>query len=318
MSVQISIIHFAEDHEINFNDFIVEQVKSIRFFTKHPYHLNIIDNQMSLKARKDLDDKLPDVEILRTSGRYNTFPAGVNHAIENMRGDYMFVSHTDMLMGWNWLDCLMLNLQSDEIKEGFPCATCPTLIFYPEKKSDIINLVDETRRNGVQNYMEKHRIPYKMWDDRPIAVSRPGEVTDNGWRLGGAYIASKRFFDEVGLYDPIINRMNDKSYGIRALMTDCRVSHSNRVYLHHFSGLHTGGSGVYGIEYFAKQLPKDRIRPDLGTYAQFKLEWGTKIFKKVQDGTIWIELHEIQRKGGGVATRKMIERYKSEGGVYEL
>lgn len=313
MSVQISIVHFAEDTQLRFNDILVDQVESIRFFTKYPYKLNIIDNQMPAKARKDLDEKLPDVEILRTSGRYNTFPAGANLAIENMKGDYLFLSHTDLLMGWNWLDCLTLNLQFVEIKKGVPCATCPTLLFYPRRPGESTKqFSDETRAKGVQAYMELHRVPYKMWDDLSIAVSRPGKVTDNGWRLGGAYLASKKFFDEVGSYDPIINRMNDKSYGIRALMTDCRVSNSNRVYLHHISALHAS-SGVYRSEYFAKQLPKDRLGLGLGGYAQFKYKWGIKIFEKVIDGTIWIELHMAQRKGGGTATRKLIEKYRREG-----
>lgn len=315
MSVQISIIHFAEDHELRFNDVLVNQVKSIRFFTKQPYQLNIIDNQMSVKARKDLDEKLPDVEILRTSGRYNTFPAGANHAIENMYGDYLFVSHTDMLMGWNWLECLALNLESVEVKEGVPCATCPSLLFYPRRPGNSARkTADKTRVEGVQAYMDKHKIPYRMWDDLPIAISRPGKVSDNGWRLGGAYMASRRFFDEVGLYDPIINRMNDKSYGIRALMTDCRVSNSNRVFLHHASALH-GSSGVYKGSYWDKQLPPERNPLGLGAYKQFKLKWGTKIFKKVQDGSLWIELHEAQRKGGGASTRKLIEKYRLEGQV---
>lgn len=312
MSVQISIVHFAEDHELRFNDVLVDQVESIRFFTKYPYRLNIIDNQMSDKARKDLDEKLPDVEILRTSGRYNTFPAGANHAIEHMSGDYLFLSHTDMLMGWRWLDCLVLNLQSVEIKEGVPCATCPTLLFYPRKTGDSTKKSsDETRAKGVQAYMEKHKIPYRMWGDISIAVSLPGKVTDNGWRLGGAYLASRRFFDDVGPYDPLINRGNDKSYGIKALMTDCHVSNSNMVCLHHLSALHAH-SGVYSSGYFAKQLPKHRRGLGLGGYAQFKYKWGTKVFKKVQDGTIWIELHEAQRKGGGAASRKLIERYRKE------
>jgi len=322
MKVQISIVHFAEDHQLRFNDVLADQVESIRFFTKYPYRLNIIDNQMPAKARKDLDEKLPDEDILRTSGRYNTFPAGANHAIENMSGDYLFLSHTDLLMGWNWLDCLTLNLQSAEIKEGVPCATCPILIFYPKKKGSPTRfkgkaveeiagewVKDEDSCEAVKAYMEKHRVPYKMWGNRPVAVSRSGKVTDNGWRLGGAYLASKKFFDEVGPYDPIINRMNDKSYGIRALMTDCKVTKSNLVYLHHLSALHAK-SGVYRGEYFAKQLPPERRGK--GSYGQFILKWGENVFKKVQDGTIWMELHEAQRMGGGSAARKLVEKYMRE------
>ena len=312
MSVQISIVHFAEDRQLNFNDILVDQVKSIKFFTKHPYNLNIIDNQMPDKARKDLDEKLPDVEILRTTGRYTTFPEGANHAIENMHGDYLFMSHTDMLMGWNWLECLVMNLQTTEEQYDVPASTCPTLLFYPKKKSERIISSDETRRKGIKAYMETHKIPYRMWGEFPIAVSRPGTVSYNGWRLGGAYLASKKFFEEVGPYDPIINRMNDKSYGITALMTDCNVTHSNQVYLHHISALHAS-SGVYRGEYFDKQLPPEMRFPEMGTNAQFILKWGENVYNKVQDGTIWSELHEEHRKGRGAATRKLIEKIRTGG-----
>lgn len=313
MKVQISIVHFAEDSQLRFNDILVDQIKSIKFFTKYPYELNIIDNQMPAKARKDLDKKLPDIEILRTSGRYNTFPAGANYAIENMHGDYLFLSHTDMLMAWNWLECLVENLESIEANYGVPSSTCPILLFYPKKQdAPPRQLVHDVRSiEGIKAYMEMHRVPYRMWGELPIVVSRSGNISDNGWRLGGAYMASKSFFDEVGPYDPILNRMNDKSYGIRALMTDCKVTKSNHVYLHHLSGLHAS-SGVYRGKYFAKQLSPERRGK--GTYGQFKLKWGNTIFKKVQDGTIWIELHSAQKYGEGAATRKLIEKYRQEDG----
>jgi len=296
MSVQISIVHYAEAHELQFNDVLAFQVKSIRALTKYrPYRLNIIDNQMHPKARKDLEAKIPNVEILRTSGRHHTFPVGANLAIENMKGDYLAMFHTDLLMTWNWLTSFVENLKSAEKGYGVPCAISPILLFHPRRNA--------SRVGSVRRYMEKHGIPYKMWGKFPVAVSRPGLVTDNGHQLGGAYIASRRFFKEVGSYDPVLNRMNDKSYGIRALMTRCRNTISNRVYLHHVGALHRGSGCYVKGPYGSRKL---------GEYTQFKLKWGHMVFRKVQNGSIWPELHQAQRKG---TSRKLIKKYMKKGKI---
>ncbi|MBA7497141.1 hypothetical protein ES702_07751 [subsurface metagenome] len=296
MSVQISIVHYAESNELQFNDTLVLLVKSIRALTKYrPYRLNIIDNQMHPKAREDLRRKLPKVEILRTSGKHHTFPVGANLAMDKMKGDYLVMFHTDLLVTWNWLTSLVQNLKWAEKTYGAPCATSPLLTFHPRRNA--------SRVKSVKKYMDKHSIPYKMWGKFPVAISKPGEVTDNGWRLGGAYMASKRFFREVGHYDPLINRMNDKSYSIKALMTRCRHTVSNHVWLHHVGGLHKSSGcyikGPYGTR-------------KLGAYAQFKLKWGHVIFKKVQNGSLWPELHRAQRAGNA---RQLVKKYMKQGAV---
>ena len=326
MSVQISIVHYAEDNEIYFNDLLVEQIRSIKALTKHPYRLNIIDNQMSPKARKDLDKKIPDIEILRTSGKNHTFPVGANYAVENMKGKHLFLSHTDMLMSWDWLGSLFQNINEIERQYGTPCATCPILLFYPRtekppsrfhykkgKKPDVDEVAGKWVKNtvnvlAIKDYMDRNSVPNKNWYGLPLAVSKPGLVTNNGWRLGGAYMASKVFFDEVGPYDPLVNRMNDKSYGITALMTRCRVTTSNKVYLHHLGGLHKLSGCYRGAGYALNGL---------GAFAQFKMKWGFKVFKKVQNGDIWPELHKAQASGSDTS-RRLIEKYRKEGDVFKF
>lgn len=260
MSVQISIVHYAEENELAFNDILVMLVKSIRELTEYPYKLNIIDNHIHPKARRDMEAKLPDVEIIRAEGEYHTFPAGANTAIENMDGDYLALLHTDLIVSWGWLKSLVKDLQRGERKFGVPCVTTPILLPYPK-------IVD------VKNYMVKYHVPHKMWGSIPIAISRAGLVSDNGHQLG-VYMASKKFFEEVGSYDETLARFNDKDYGIRALLTGCRSLVSNGVYLHHMGGLHAN-SGVY----------KD------GGFENFKRKWSVEAWRQVQSGILWIKLH---------------------------
>jgi len=291
--VQISIVHYAEEKNYRtFNDVLFTLVKSIRELTKHPYRLNVIDNQSHKIASEDMKAKIPDVEIIRAKGEHHTFPAGANTAIENMQGDYLVLLHTDLLVTFNWLTSLVKNLQTIEKQFGVPCATSPLLLPYPKKDAELFKRewrVDVRTPTAVSSYMSRYGVPWKMWDDLPIAMSNPGLVTDNGHQLGGAYIASKAFFEEVGPYDPEINRFNDKDYGIRALMTRCRNTISNRAYLHHMGGLHKG-CGVY---LDAENQYADK---ELGSYAVFQRKWGVDVFRKVINGSIWRELHEKQRR----------------------
>jgi len=199
-TVQISIVHYAENKDLHFNDVLADQVRSIKALTKHPYSLNIIDNQMHAEARKDLEKKLPDVEIIRTEGIHHTYPAGANTAIEHLTKDYMFLSHTDMLMSHNWLTSLAQDLETIENTYKVPASTCPLLIPYPrlDTTPDAKTMLKSIRtRSGLNNnditqkYMDTHGLPHAPWEGRELAVCRPGSLTDNGWRLGGAYMASK-------------------------------------------------------------------------------------------------------------------------------
>lgn len=284
MTVQISVVHYAEENELVFNDVLVMFVKSIRQLTQYPYKLNIIDNQMHPLARRNLESKLPHVEIIRHEGKHHTFPAGANTAIEKMQGDYLVLLHTDLLVGWGWLNALVQDLKQSEAKYGVPCAISPLLLPYPktsetpsEEQLGITTISDLIPPEDVKRYMINHHIPYKLWNNVPVAVSRPTLITDNGHQLGGAYMASRKFFEEVGPYDETLNRTNDRDYGIRALLTSCRNLMSNHVYLHHIGGLHSH-SGVYNSH-------------EYDGYAAFKSKWGLKAWQAMLTGMMWIKLH---------------------------
>jgi len=339
MSVQISIVHYADrqrprtalsevESMLVYNDILIMLIKSIKELTKYPYRLNIIDNQMDPVARKDLEERLPNIEILRTegpewkirhkdghivSGRHHTFPVGANLAMDTMKGDYLVMFHTDLLVSYNWLTSLVQNLKEMEKNYGVPCATSPLLLPYPRSArmpSEEEMLMKIRTRSGltepdnVKNYMDIHGVPNKMWGEIPVAINKPGLVTDNGHQLGGAYIASKRFFNEVGHYDPCINRMNDKSYGIKTLTTRCKNTISNHVYLHHIGGLHKR-SGCYVQEHYSDKV--------IGSFAQFVYKWGRKVYRKTLKGGIWIELHQAQvRDPSGGEGRRLVNKYMKE------
>jgi len=319
MSVQISIVHYAEDRDedLIFNEILYRLVKSIRELTVHKYRLNIIDNQMGPQMRRDIEAKIPDVEIHRTKGIHHTFPVGANLAIEEMKEDYLVLLHTDLLVGYNWLTSLITDLKDSEKRYGLPCSVAPLLLFYPVHPSlkeklhhKIRSRQDTMSYNALENYMRECGIPFKLWGDVPVALSNPGLVTNNGHQLGGAYVASKRFFDEVGPYDPLINRFNDKDYGIRALLENTRSLISNKSYIHHMGGLHKT-SGCYGGQgYFDEAGIKHSYGSDnLGAFTQFRLKWGEKVFKKTVDGSLWVELHRAQLEG---RAKELMAEWKKE------
>ena len=270
-------------------------------------------------ACRDLEEKIPDVEIIETEGIHHTFPAGANTAIEHLTNDYMFLSHTDMLMSHNWLTSLVQDLENIENSHKVPAATYPLLLPYPRLETtpphetmfrSIRTLSGLQDKSIVQGYMDFHGVPHETWEGRELAVCRSGNITDNGWRLGGAYIASKKFFNEVGPYEPLINRANDKAYAIKALMTRCKVMTSNDAYLHHIGGLH-GISGCYGGEgYYEDGEHKSYGSKELGPFYQIKKTYGLTVWRKIQDGSIWGELHATQPRG---KSRELIEEYRKMG-----
>ena len=128
-TVQVSVIHYADEDELHFNDVLALLIRSIRDLTEYPYKLNIIDNRMHPLARKDLDEKVPDVDILRNDNR--GYSSGCNLAMRSFDTDYLVVLHTDLLVSWGWLTWAVQNLQEAEKKYGVPCVTTFRLLWYP-------------------------------------------------------------------------------------------------------------------------------------------------------------------------------------------
>lgn len=285
-TVQISVVHYAEEDELPLNDTVALLIHSIRDLTEYPYKLNIIDNQMHPRARRDLEEKLPDIEIIRTKGNRHTYGAGCNTAIRNFDADYLCILHTDCLVSWNWLTCNMKNLIEAEKKYGVPCITTFKLLPYPiSLGTPWSKMVADDRRKSpeeVISYLTKWRFPWKMWNSIPIAISHPGSVTDHGWQIG-LYMTNRGFFNEVGLMDETLPIHNDIDYGLRCLATRCRNLISDRVIIHHIGALHRF-SGVYGTSFTAKP---------------FFMKWGEEIRKTLLDGSIWIDLHKKQREKYG-------------------
>ena len=284
-TVQISVIHYADEDELHCNDVLALLIKSIRELTEYPYKLNIIDNQMPPKARKDLDEKVPDVDILRNDTR--SYSAGCNLAMRSFDTDYLIVLHTDLLVSWKWLTCAVKNLVDSERYYGVPCVTTFRLLSYPMSlklipwDTFLENIVPPEK---VISELDKWGFPWKMWNGIPIAVSRPGLVTDHGWQIG-VYMASREFFDEVGPKEEALDAYEDLDYGLRCLSTRCRSLISENVVLHHVGAL-SGVSGVYkggGGRHYQPLIDK----------------FGREIMDKLADGSIWLDLHRRQREKCG-------------------
>jgi len=284
-TVQISTIHYADENELHFNDVLALQIKSIRELTEYPYKLTIIDNMMHPRARKDLDEKVPDVDILRNDTR--SYSAGCNLAMRNFDTDYLVVLHTDLLVSWKWLTCAVKNLVDSEKHYGVPCVTTFRLLSYP-MSLDLIPwdtfLTHIVPPETVISELSRWGFPWKMWNGIPIAVSRPGLVTDHGWQVG-VYMTGRELIDEVGFKEERLDAFEDLDYGIRVLATRCRSLISENVVLHHVgalgasSGIWKGGAGR------SMQPLMDKI--------------GEEAVDKMIDGTLWLELHKRQREKYG-------------------
>lgn len=286
MSVQISIFHYAEDNQLYFNDVLVMLVNSVRELTDYPYKLNIVDNQMQPKARKDLESKLPDIEIINVP-KHDPLcgPAGLNTAIVNNKEDYLVILHTDLLVSWNWLSCWVQNIINAELKYGVPCASTCLLLPYPANegtKNIPWGLSEGCKPENIEKFLNVSNIPCKKWRNLPIAISNAGVVTDTGHQLG-LYIASKEFWEEVGLHDETMTgTLDDLDMGIRTLITRCRLLISEKVWLHHIGALHQS-TGCF--------LNRDP--------APFIRKWGVEVLKKLEDGSLWIALHKKQQEKYG-------------------
>lgn len=291
VTVKISIIHYADEDKLWFNDVLALLVKSIRDLTTYPYELNIIDQNMPPLARKDMEEKIPDVDILRNDDRSPS--TGANLAARNFDTDYMCLLHTDLLVSWKWLTCVVENLVKAEKHYGVPCVTTFKLLNYPmildNKPSWDPQLANVRLPDRVGSDMTSWGFPWKMWNGIPIAVSRPGLVTDHGWQIG-VYMAGREFFNEVGEKNEALDAYEDLEYGIRVLKTRCRSLISEHVVLHHMGGLHRsigiwkGGSGTSG---FGR------------SYNAFRDMIGVETMKKMQDGSLWLDLHANQREKYG-------------------
>lgn len=284
-TVQISIIHYADEDELHFNDVLALQIKSIRELTEYPYKLTIIDNMMHPRARKDLDETVPDVDILRNDTR--SYSAGCNLAMRNFDADYLVVLHTDLLVSWKWLTCAVKNLVDSEKHYGVPCVTTFRLLNYP-MSLDLIPwdtfLTHIVPPEKVISELSRWGFPWKMWNGIPIAVSRPGLVTDHGWQVG-VYMTGRELIDEVGFKEERLDAFEDLDYGIRVLATRCRSLISENVVLHHVGAL-GANSGIWkgGAGRSARPLI-DKI--------------GDEAMNKIIDGTLWLDLHKRQREKYG-------------------
>ncbi|GAG96375.1 unnamed protein product, partial [marine sediment metagenome] len=82
-----------------------------------------------------------------------------------------------------------------------------------------------------------------------------------------------------------LDACEDLEYGIRVLKTRCRSLISENVVLHHMGGLHRS-SGIWKAG-FGK------------SYNAFRDMIGLETMEKVQDGSLWLELHAKQREKYG-------------------
>lgn len=299
MSIQVSIFHYSPDPNIGnyaiFNDILVTQVKSIREMTDIPYKLNIINNEMHPNALADLKRRLPDMEIIDVpKHEILNGPAGENGAILNNKCDYLVILHTDVLVTWNWLSTWLAHVQVAEAYYGVPCAVSPEgLLLYPKNAgSQHIGYTPQE----MQGYMETTmQINWKPWNGVPVGISgpkppnHPMKLYDVGNELG-LYMASKKFWEEVGLHDEtMVSTLDGIDFGVRALKTRCRNLIGGGLWLHHIGGLHLGtGCRLY--------------RNSDGNWIgerEFVQKWGVEMRRKVADGFAWINLHNEQKARTG-------------------
>lgn len=292
----VAIIHYSPDSmktHAYINEVLGECIRTVKDYTTYPHLLKIIDNGQ----REGLDDVkqyIPlNAEYIHNDGKWYTFPAGCNLAIERCTTKYLALIQTDIKVGFNWLGSLIADLKVSEEKYHTPCAVIPILLPYPAGqverfKSDWwrINRAKYSP-DQVHVYMDGYGVPHKEARyDEYLAVSQGGLVTNNGPSLG-VYAASMEFFKEVGLYDPEQYHINDRDYGIQALMTRCHVLTANLVWLHHMGALHRWEQGVYMPDWAEQHGVKSGSE-------RFIEKWGQEIYTKMMNGSIWQELHDKQ------------------------
>lgn len=221
-------------------------------------------------------------------------PSKRNRAVD-LAEDIFVLLHDDCKPVKGFLRNFVAELEWCERFFKKPVIICPTqlpylapknlLETYPELKN-AANLM--TSKEEYATYCRRYGIPFSGGE--PVChppylgpVKRSGTpITDDGHQLM-LFCTRKKTMQLIGPCEEWGGKdFDDVDWGLRALMKGVKVLQSHTTYVMHLQGLTFNYPGV-------ERLPSNA--------ELFIRKWGREIFNKVQDGSVWVEMHEKQVEG---------------------
>ncbi len=208
-------------------------LNSVRFCTKEPYELIVVDNGSSDGTVEYLRAQ-DDVRLIANCGNRG-FPAGCNQGINEARGEQIVLLNNDAIVTTHWLDTLLQALHSDpRIGIVGPCS----------------NNVSGSQRVAAcyEDLAGLERFAAEL------KRAHGGEWRDTERVVGFCLLMRRSLVDKIGLLDEQfgIGNFEDDDYCRRARLAGFRCLIARDAFVHHFGGMTHRGEGVDHVALLAR------------------------------------------------------------------
>ena len=299
--IQVFITHWVNRDTIQLNDVLIEQVTFLERITDYPHEAIVVyhcpDGDSSMN---EIFDRLPkSVKLIKNDrpGRPDIQPSIRNKVIDLANDDFVLI-HNDTRVSVGWLESLVKDFKNAESMYGKNnCIMAPRFIPYHYIPGTISTRYPEFWKlleSSTNIYsIEKMRQWCDYWkfkfENNMVYSLPPGHITNDGHQLM-MFISSKKFFtgesqggsDGVGYCDEkyVGWGYDDCDWGITALMKGKKNLKSQTSLIGHIEGLSFG---------FVAHIMK-------GNQDIFVEKFGIDIWNEMQNGSLWIRLHQLQNK----------------------
>lgn len=208
-------------------DDTIRSIESIYKYTKLPFELIILDNASSdprmQKYLNNLEKTKNNVKIIYSQSNWGC-SGGRKRAISFARGEYIVTLDSDISVTENWLENLLIRIDSDESI----AAACAKVVF-PDGK---------IQYNGGEYKIENGFIRFSLVDGNKKATDLTTLIErECDWLPGGALIIKKQFLGKVSHRDEMEGAYEDNDYSLQlknagGRLVNCPISEVIHYHLH--------------------------------------------------------------------------------------
>lgn len=230
-------------------------IRSLFAFTRLPFELIVWDNG----SRPDTVDYLKSLEAdCKAKVFYSPENLGCSRgrkeALKQAQGDYVITVDNDMEFTDNWLEELILSVESDPaigavcLKSLFPNGT--------------------VEFNGGSMAVDGDFVTYDLWDrDKQAQDISNLEVHGCDWIPGGAMLVKRAVLDRVDHCADYIGPYEDNDYSMQIRKLNCRmVAAPKAVLIHHHHGFMTSKNKAKEKDYLEARTNEENLIRSLGTF----------------------------------------------------
>lgn len=297
--IEIYVTHYVTEAIAGYNDLAIDCAHGILETTDRddvPYQLIFVYYAETQRLADDLIARMPpQVKIVREYCGLQQHLMNRATALARVReAEYFVCLHNDVRPCPGWLRNVVTDLRNAEVIYGRGNVVC-------------------SPRHPPYHWLAPHpgaRAPWEVWsllqpEAEPkilTCAQMLGYCMSNGFRFDGRhvlspnetftvdhghqlmmYAAAPEFFDDIGGCDESFVGVNfgDCDWGMRVLLTNKKNLISQGCLIQHIAGITFNNQGVR--EHFDNNDQR------------FIQKWGMETFLQLQDGSVWIKLHQEQR-----------------------